>query len=387
MTISSTMHLSSLVIGVAAQWLLGAQSAEARAVFNGGAAGSKRMARSTNTTDLPLPVCRDFIIPLHVNKTVEGDHSLDNYSIESLYAWAGREVLVDGDYQMSARLCEPPAGIERKDTLQLLLHGATFNKHMWDFPYKPETYSWVRFMANAGYTTLAVDFIGCGNSSHPDGLFDVQTELFVQNTHQIIQSIRTENLLGQSFSRISLVGFSIGGIVANAVADKFPEDADSIVLLGITWDRLWLYPAFLAGLQTTASVVDPERWGKRDPFYQTQPTRAARELACFFGDFEEGAASVDFETRDLDTLGMAITFSFHLVTAPEYSGPVFLGIGDHDSTFCPRRCGSQPYEVYDRFPLATKHVVKVYEDTGHALLYHRAAPILMQDALTFLDSL
>ncbi|CRK40172.1 hypothetical protein BN1708_016782, partial [Verticillium longisporum] len=208
-----------------------------------------------------------------------------------------------------------------------------------------------------------------------------------QTAHQIVQSIRTENLLGRSFSKISFVGFSIGAIVANAVADKFPEDADSLVLLGITWDREWLYPAFLAGLQTTASVVDPTRWGDRDPFYQTQPTLQARQVACFFGDFEEEAALADFETRDLDTLGMAITFSFHLVEAPKYEGPVFLGIGDHDSTFCPRKCGSQPYGVYDQFPLASEHVVKVYKDTGHALLYHRTAPLVMQDTLSFLASI
>jgi len=34
------------------------------------------------------------------------------------------------------------------------------------------------------------------------------------------------------------------------------------------------------------------------------------------------------QTRDFDTLGAAITFTYHLVKAPEYKGPVFLGIGD-----------------------------------------------------------
>lgn len=215
----------------------------------------------------------------------------------------------------------------------------------------------------------------------------MQTELFVQNTHQVIQAIRTEDLLGQSFPHISLVGFSIGAIVANAVADKYPEDADSLVLLGITWDMTWLYPAFLAGLQTTASVLDAERWGHLDPFYQTQPTLESREVACFFGEFDQEAADLDYATRDLDTLGMAITFTFHLVTAQEFEGPVFLGIGDHDSTFCPRKCGSQPYAVYDRFPQAADHVVKVYENTGHALMYHHTGPLLLQDTVDFLDSI
>ena len=109
-----------------------------------------------------LPVCKDLVFPVHVKKTVEGEFSLENYTIDALYAWAGREVLVSGDYEMSARLCEPATGIQRRETLQLLIHGATFNKAMWDFPYKPEEYSWTRSMTNAGYTTLAIDLIGKG---------------------------------------------------------------------------------------------------------------------------------------------------------------------------------------------------------------------------------
>lgn len=36
--------------------------------------------------------------------------------------------------------------------------------------------------------------------------------------------------------------------------------------------------------------------------------------------------------RDFDSLGAAITFVYHLVEAPQYTGPVFLGIGDRECT-------------------------------------------------------
>ena len=213
----------------------------------------------------------------------------------------------------------------------------------------------------------------------------MQTETLVQTVHQVIHSIRNENLLGRAYSRIALVGFSIGAIVSNAIADKFPEDADSMVRLGVSWDLAWIYPAFLAGLQTAASQVDPGRWGDLEAWYQTQPSLASRRAACFRGEFDEEALLVDYETRDTDTLGLAITFTHHLVAAPRYRGLVFLGIGEYDSTFCPGRCGSQPYEVYDRFPKAAEHVVRVYENTGHAVLHHHAGPSFMKDALDFLD--
>lgn len=37
-------------------------------------------------------------------------------------------------------------------------------------------------------------------------------------------------------------------------------------------------------------------------------------------------------TRDLDSLGAAITFTYHLVESSKYAGPVFLGIGDGRSS-------------------------------------------------------
>lgn len=227
--------------------------------------------------------------------------------------------------------------------------------------------------------------IGAGNSSHPGALLETQTETYVQTVHQVIQKARSTELLGRQFSQIALVGFSIGGILANGIADKYPDDVDVLILLGITWDLAWIYPAFLAGLQTSASAVDAGKWGHLEPLYQTQPTLAAREVACFFGDYDVGALVMDYETRDLDTLGAAVTFTYHLVTAPAYKGPVFLGIGANDGTFCGKKCGSQPYQVYDRFPLASTHAVKVYENTGHAIMYHHAGPLLMTDVKAFLE--
>ncbi|CRK30758.1 hypothetical protein BN1708_018559, partial [Verticillium longisporum] len=104
------MHSLPLALSLSVQWLLlGVQPTVARAVVNGTPVEIDRVALSANTTD-SLSLCRDFTIPISVNKTVEAELSLDDYDIESLYAWAGREVLVHGDYEMSARICDPPPG-------------------------------------------------------------------------------------------------------------------------------------------------------------------------------------------------------------------------------------------------------------------------------------
>ncbi|KAK4133848.1 hypothetical protein BT67DRAFT_477506, partial [Trichocladium antarcticum] len=138
---------------------------------------------------------------------------------------------------------------------------------------------------------------------------------------------------GRRWDKIAFVGFSIGAIVAKLLAAQHPADANITILHSISWDPSWVYPAFLAGLQAPAQQVDPERWGHIAPTYQTQSSREGRK-ACFAGSYEEAILEHDWLTRDFDSLGAAITFTYHLVEAPKYKGPMFLGIGDQDSTFC-----------------------------------------------------
>ncbi|KAI9150314.1 Epoxide hydrolase [Paramyrothecium foliicola] len=343
------------------------------------------IGRQSNETTEWGATCREFTIPVSVTRTTEEEYSMDNYNLDILFALLGQEILVDGSYELSARYCEPPQGVPPRSTLQLLAHGATFHKGMWDFPYEPETYSYVRYMTRAGYSTLAIDLLGSGNSSHPQGLLEAQTETLVQTVHQVIEQTRSGALLGRTYEKITLVGHSLGGMIGNGLAVKYPEDVDSLVLLGVAWNKELVYPAFMAGLQSAARLQRPEVWGEYDDFYQTQSTPEAREAANFAGDYDPAALAIDFETRDLDTLGIAISFAFHLGPAPEFTKPVFLGIGSNDVFFCGQRCTSEPYDVYDNLPNAADHVIKVWPNTGHAILAHRVAPTVIRDVREFLD--
>ncbi|KAI1262344.1 hydrolase [Xylariaceae sp. FL1019] len=330
--------------------------------------------------------CRDLTIPVHVAKTSERDFALGDYDIGVLFALIGREVLIDADYEISARFCEPSPDQEtHEDTLQLLVHGSMYNKAMWDFPYKRDTYSWTRFMNLNGFATLAVDLVGAGKSTHPDGLLEAQIEVFVQTLHDIIQQLRTTTLLGKTFSQIAYVGFSVGAIVGNGIADRYPNDVDMLLFLGITWMKDYIYPVFMAGGQTAAAKVNPRKWGKLEEYYQTQPSILGREMSLYSGDYETGALEMDHAMRDTDTLGAAVAFPFHLVTATNYTGPVFLGIGENDGIFCGGSCGDMPYGVLGRFPQASLHKVKIYPRAGHALVFHQCARELQKDVLGFLN--
>src|SRR5262245_45130479 len=54
--------------------------------------------------------------------------------------------------QMVASLCA--RGSIQHKTIQVVIHGATYNHNMWDFPYQPERYSYVSYMTAAGYAVL-----------------------------------------------------------------------------------------------------------------------------------------------------------------------------------------------------------------------------------------
>ena len=152
----------------------------------------------------------------------------------------------------------------------------------------------------------------------------------METIHQVIQKLRSGEINQVKWKKVALVGFSIGAIVANSISQQYPADLDAIVLHGVSWDTSWIYPAFLSGLQQSAVQIDPIKWAHLPATYQTQPTRAARQAACFYGSFDPGVLEPDFLYRDFDSLGAAMTFTYHLVSAPEFHGPVFLGIGESE---------------------------------------------------------
>src|SRR5262249_16938746 len=76
---------------------------------------------------------------------------------------------VDGgplDWKMAGTLCHPE-NAPMPHTVQLLVHGATYTRAVWDWPQNPSTYSYVQAAVNAGYATFAVDRLGHGESTHP----------------------------------------------------------------------------------------------------------------------------------------------------------------------------------------------------------------------------
>ncbi len=114
---------------------------------------------------------------------------------------------------------EPDAG----KPLLVLIHGATYGRWVWDVP----GYSWIDFfVARHGYPVLAVDRLGYGTSSHPNGNI-LTPRCQVQSLKQVLVKVKREN----AQRRIIWIGHSVGGLLGNMIAGE-SRLLDGLITIG-----------------------------------------------------------------------------------------------------------------------------------------------------------
>ncbi|MET0237698.1 MAG: alpha/beta fold hydrolase, partial [Kibdelosporangium sp.] len=151
-------------------------------------------------------------------------------------------------------------------TVQLLVHGGTYNRAYWDIGDK--RYSYQRDMAAAGFATFAIDCLGSGESSQPlSVLLTGMTEASVVS--QVATKLRTGAVTGKPFGKVVLVGHSMGSGVVVLAAATF-RNADGVILTGMTHSmNLPALTGILVG-SVRPALLDP-RLSRRggDPGYVT----------------------------------------------------------------------------------------------------------------------
>ncbi|KAJ2806337.1 hypothetical protein H4R20_001731, partial [Coemansia guatemalensis] len=137
------------------------------------------------------------------------------------------------EYQISGTLCLPNSG--KPKIVQLLLHGVTYDRRYWDFPYGSGTYSYPKAAVDSfGFATLAIDRLGTGQSSWPPTLETAPNQQ-VATFHSIADQLRKGRIGGIAFEKVVAVGHSRGALLIEYWAAVFPTDMDHIVLTG--WYR------------------------------------------------------------------------------------------------------------------------------------------------------
>lgn len=300
-----------------------------------------------------------------------------------------------GTYDISATFCEPEQ-YNDANAVQLLSHGATYNKLYWSGLGLPkdqaEPYDWTRYATDRGYAVLAIDRLGAGNSSHPDPLLETQASLEAEVIHQVAQQLRDGKACGKKFSKIGYVGHSMGSLIGVRATQIHPEDFDAVILTGWSVNFVEDFPKVLAGALLPAGITFPQRFGNLHPLYFVLNIGAlVRQF--FYGPektFDPAVEQYDWANRDAVGVGELISILAG-TTETNYAGSVLVIDGEYDAAFCGLggQCtsspNSPPKNAVSIFPKVKKFETEIIPDAGHCLNVHFSAHDTFKRAHDFFD--
>ncbi|MFB9908549.1 alpha/beta fold hydrolase [Allokutzneria oryzae] len=330
-----------------------------------GAAAPSAFAAEVSCSEVTLPVTAPGLLPL---------------------LSPGMPAVVRGQF------CSPKGATPT--TVQLLVHGGTYNRAYWDLPYQPEKYSYQRDMAKHGYATFAVDRLGTGKSSKPLSI-PMMIDAEALAMHEVVGHLRAGKVAGTAFTKVIMIGHSVGsGIVAYAAA-KY-KDVDGVGLTGITHLPALPVLGVGAGLGLHPTLLDP-LLGSRgsDPLYFATRPGARGPLFYAADDADPKVIAADEATKDqvsVPGMGTVAVFGIILPATLGINVPVFQAVGEKDILFCGllalRDCSSAKALHPQEAPYYSKEAkleTYVLPKAGHSLGLHKNADEYRDATRTWLN--
>lgn len=284
------------------------------------------------------------------------------------------------DAKLYGELCVPTG--QAPKTVQLLVHGTTYNHNYWDWPEDPETHSHVRAALKAGYATFNVDRLGVGQSTKPTAHL-VTLANTVDTLHQVITQLRSGAIGNHKFSRVVYFGSSLS-TAYGWVEASLHHDIDAFVLTGLLH---FTRPTFLGLVQQNIySVCDDPDFSKAglDCGYLTN--RPGSKATFFYNMPNADQKVIDTDERLKDVAsGRLIEQSVPLVLGQPHGEspsrfikvPTLVVLGEEDMTaagsdgiVCTNEAVKNAEAPY--YPLVPGGIeVHVVPRTGHSLPLHR----------------
>lgn len=217
-------------------------------------------------------------------------------------------------------------------------------------------------------------------SSHPNESEACQIENQVGVLHALITRARKGRYLGQSFSRIILVGHSFGSLLIQALTREYPNLVDEVVLTGFS-------DLILPGNQavatsggfngTVANQVNPARYSSLDASYLGFTNETLFVESFYFGAFNVSLAEYNYRRSGTFNVFEAATSAFGQLPANDYTGSVIVLNGEDDGAVCGGRCGQGRTSLTERvkllYPRASAFRWYNVANTGHCLNLHFTA--------------
>jgi pimeloyl-ACP methyl ester carboxylesterase len=234
---------------------------------------------------------------------------------------------------VSGALCATADELVTGSTIQLLIHGATYNHDYWDFEtVDGRRYSYARAVAARGFPTFAPDMPGTGNSSRPPSdQLSVQADAYV--AHQIVQALRNGSLTGVQFGKVILVGHSLGSVVVWEEAINY-TDVDGVIVTGAAHS---ITSRFLTSNTLHPAADDPKFVaGSLDSGYFTTIPGTRKTLFYSTPDFDPAVLAADEKRKDVVPLtelhtGLPVVTSTATLAIQV---PVLTILGSNDFTTC-----------------------------------------------------
>lgn len=288
-------------------------------------------------------------------------------------------------YNVFGVLCS--RGSIHHKTIQIALHGATYSHLYWDWPYQPETYSYMRRATAAGYAVLSLDRIGIGESDRPPAeAVTIESNAYV--VHQIVQALRGGDLVVPSFGRIrarrvALVGHSLGSVISIQEAATY-GDVDGVVLTGVSHT---VTPA-LGDVSFYPASLDPRFSGQNVPDGYLTTVPGTRSIFYHLPSTDPVVLAIDEQTKETVTVAELNTALPALALSSGVHVPVLVVVGDFDLAFCeaPSCSASGSLESEPAFyPPDACAETAIIAGAGHDLNLHVQAPAAFDAVLHWMD--
>jgi pimeloyl-ACP methyl ester carboxylesterase len=292
-------------------------------------------------------------------------------------------------YHIAGRLCSN--GQQQGKTIQLLVHGFTYNHLYWDFPYpnsNASDYSYVQSALGAGYATFTIDMLGAGESDHPADPSNITSENDAYILHQIINDLKDGTVGGTAFNKVILMTHSMGSVAAAIEAARY-NDASGLVLSGALHQEGTNAPVAFAALYP--AFLDPKFAGNptyANPGYET--TRPGARGTAFYNaaDADSNVIALDDTLKDAGPSAQFSDLSVFLdpSTTQQIHVPVLTAVGQYDNLFCDNvlsctnNAAVQAREAPDYAPQACLEAY-VLPNSGHDINLHLNANKWYKEAI------
>jgi pimeloyl-ACP methyl ester carboxylesterase len=241
-------------------------------------------------------------------------------------------------YTIAGELCARPSELVNGETVQLLVHGSTYDHTYWDFgTVDGVSYSYAQDIAAAGYPTFAIDEVGTiSTNPHPPSA-DVPISAAAYVAHEVVQDLLSGQITGVQFGKVIEVGHSLGSFTIWAEAATY-HDVAGVIVTGAV-HTFSVNAANILGTDFYPAINDPDPAFvglKLDAGYLTTVPGTRGTLFYNAADSDSNVIAKDEKDKNVspaaEQAGVATELQDN--TAAQISVPVLTMLGGDDTLFC-----------------------------------------------------